>query len=244
MFPNLSTETVYDVVAVLLLLLLLFKDFPFLILSGVYINTLGVLTAPAFLALGVAILGSSSYILYCIMERGNVPNYLKCLRNEFRQSAKFQVHGAANSGLGGRAPGGVGGGARGVNGQALALNGRSLNGRYVLNSESEHSESDSLGGSQVAEDQMYDHTHHAVGNHGDHRLSVIPEHIEGEHGANLRGSRVGGFLGSGGGGAMVADAEVMSSPVPANVLTVPVYVHSQDSDVEVCTSQNCWHSDI
>ena len=122
------------------------------------------------------------------------------------------------------------GGVRGVTGQALALNGRAASGRYVINSESEHSESDSQGTTQHADDLMYDPSHHTSG-HGDHRLSVIPEHIEGaEHMGNVRGSRGGGMAGLVGG---VSDIETASSPAPSGLITVPVYVHPQDSDVEV-----------
>ena len=165
-------------------------------------------------------------------ERGNVLTYFNCLRNKFRRTTKFQVHGA-DSGGGGSS----GGGGRGSNGQAVALNFRTLNGRYVINSESDHSESDSQGTTQHVDDLIYDPTHHA-GNHVEHRLSVIPEHIEGDHhGGILRGSQQAGLpgLGVGGEGGVASVDMASSSPVPGGLITVPVYVHPQDSDVEVCT---------
>lgn len=71
---------------------------------------------------------------------------------------------------------GVGvGGMGGANGQTgLAMNGGRL-GRYV-SSESEQSESDSQGTTQHADDWMFNNN---AGSHGEHRLSVIPEHTEG-----------------------------------------------------------------
>jgi len=200
-------------------------------LAGIYTNTLGILTIPAFLALGVAILGSFSSILYFATERGNILTYFNCLRNKFHRTIKFQVHGADSSGGGSN-----GGGGRGSNGQAVALNFRTLvNGRYVINSESEQSESDSQGTTQHVDDLIYDPSHHP-GNHTDHRLSVIPEHIEGDHhGGISRGSRGTGLPGLGLGGGGMANVEMASSsPAPGGLMTVPVYVHPQDSDVEVC----------
>lgn len=93
----------------------------------------------------------------------------------------------------------------------MAMNGRVLGGgRYVVSSESEHSESDSQGTTQHVDEWMYNPN--SSGDH--HRLSVIPEHLEGvvEGSPGTRGVAVGR-----GGVNMV----------------VPVYVHAQDSDSEV-----------
>lgn len=105
----------------------------------------------------------------------------------------------------------------------MAMNGRALNGRYI-GSESEHSESDSQGTTQQVDDWMYNPNN--PGGHPEHRLSVIPEHMEGVVEMSPR------HLGS-----------ARSSPDPplprgtrgrtGMSFTVPVYMHQQDSDSEV-----------
>ena len=121
-----------------------------------------------------------------------------------------------------------------MNGQALAMNGRALNGRYTVGSESEHSGSDSQGTTQHVDEWMYNPNHHAGGNRGDHRLSVIPEHIEGaEHTGNLRGGR--GGLGVGG---LRSDSSDVGSASTNGRMVMTIYVHPQDSDAEVSCMNN------
>ena len=133
-----------------------------------------------------------------------------------------------------------------MNGVSLAMNGRGLNGRY-MSSESDRSESDSQGTTQHVEDWMYNAGGGGIGGaagggggaggqQGDHRLSVIPEHIEGAETVPLPHQL-----------AAVGVGSSPSPPLPPSMrgvaslerrgmnITVPVYMHAQDSDSEVRT---------
>ena len=98
------------------------------------------------------------------------------------------------------------------------MNGRVVNGRYI-SSESEQSESDSQGTTQRVDDWMYDPHNNAI-SHGEHRLSVIPEHTEGMENSPPR--------------HLSANSSPPGSPLAGGVaMTVPVYMHQQpESDSE------------
>lgn len=178
------------------------------------------LTAPSFFSLTLSLLGIAAYLLYIFRERNSILSYCACLANTFKRSSKFDLQGEP-PGLSGS----VGCGSNG--GQGMAMNRRAMNGRY-LGSESEHSESDSQGTTQHVDDWMYNPNN--PGGHAEHRLSVIPEHMEG--GAAEMPPR------------QPCVGSERSSPAPpmprgsragrtGMSFTVPVYMHAQDSDSEV-----------
>ncbi len=148
-----------------------------------------------------------------------------------------------------------------MNGVSLAMNGRGLNGRY-MSSESEQSESDSQGTTQHVEDWMYNSSSGgggggvagggvaAGGQGGEYRLSVIPEHVEGAE--NLASVVPPQQQQEGVGGSpsppIPPPTAAMGPPFGGERgvsplerrgmnITVPVYMHVQDSDSEVL--DNC-----
>ena len=242
---------------ILYCLLLSLQDVPFLILAGIYTSRIGLLTPPSFFSLCVSLLGIGSYLLYLLRERSKILGHFVCLRNTFRKTSKFDLQGGVAGGGAEHPPpaGRGGGGQRGTrqrlaNGQAISMNGRAMNGRY-LGSGSEVSESDSQGTTQPVEDWMYNSSGGVGGLGGtggggggggptgggmDNRLSVIPEgmeaglppplshqHTEGGGGSSSSAPSPGGVVGRGGGGGGGGGGRV----------TVPIYMHPQDSDSEV-----------
>ena len=204
------------------------QDIPFLIIAGIYTSRISLLTTPSFFSLAVSLLGITAYLVYIFRERNSIFSYCLCLKSSFKWSAKFDLQqqqqqlGDHSAGSGGGA-----GGGRGMNRGGMAMNGgRALNGRYV-SSESEHSESDSQGTTQHVDDWMFNSNHPS--GHPEHRLSIIPEHIEGVDPTSLPPAPSGDLS--------------MTIPPPLhqrggvgragmNVM-VPVYMHAQDSDSEV-----------
>ena len=192
------------------------QDIPFLILAGVYTSQISTLTIPSFFSLAISLLGIASYLIYILRERNSIIDYFLCLKSEFKQSSKFNVQEEPSPGNS----------RHGTDGHALAMNGRALNGRY-LGSESEQSESDSQGTTQPVEDWMYNSNN--VGNHGEHRLSVIPEHMEGLE--DMATHQVEELLSLPGPMDSIAGGVAMGRR--GMNMMVPVYMHTQDSDSEV-----------
>jgi hypothetical protein len=178
------------------------------------------LTAPSFFSLILSLLGIFAYLFYIFQERNGIIGYCACLVGAFKRSSKFDLQGS-------EPPGGAGGGGGhgSVGGQSIGMNGRAMNGRYI-GSESEHSESDSQGTTQHVDDMMY-----SPGGHIDNRLSVIPEHMEGA--VEVSPMQLGNRRSSPPVQQLTRGPRGMAAGRTGMSFTVPVYMHSQDSDSEV-----------